>query len=316
MAGVYRGYWVSQGRSVRLYLADGKATGIMTAEIMNWTGHVLAAPRIRVEDAFARPELKRTGVYLLIGPDDEGSDLPKVYIGEGDEIGKRLYAHNKEKDFWDRFVAVTSKDMNLTKAHVRYLEAQLLNLLKTAKKAVIANKDLPRFDLLPEADISDMEAFLSEMQLVFPVIGVEVFKKPVNKLQQLGGAKTDVVKQSDVQFELKNSKAGICAFAREEAGEFIVEEGSTGALREAVSFNERLKIVRDEALQTGQIVKVNEHNFRLDQDIAFSSPSAAAVFLFGTSRNGRTDWIVKELGMNYGVWKDGIIERSLKSAYP
>ncbi|WP_394196355.1 GIY-YIG nuclease family protein [Litoreibacter albidus] len=108
-----------QGRSVKLYLVDGTATGILTAEIMNWTGHVLAAPRTRFEDAFSRDELKRTGVYFLFGPDDEGTDLGKVYVGEGDEIGKRLYQHNKDKPFWERFIAVTSKDMNLTKAHVR-----------------------------------------------------------------------------------------------------------------------------------------------------------------------------------------------------
>jgi hypothetical protein len=161
---------VSSGRSVRLYLADGKATGILTAEIMNWTGHVLAAPRTRFEGAFARPELKRTGVYLLIGTDDEGSDLPKVYVGEGDEIGKRLYSHNKEKDFWERFVAVTSKDMNLTKAHARYLEGRLLTLLKDAKKAKIENKDMPQFDLLPEADIADMEAFWRKSNWFFQLL--------------------------------------------------------------------------------------------------------------------------------------------------
>lgn len=150
---------MSVGRSVRLYLADGKATGILTAEIMNWTGHVLAAPRTRFEGVLSRPELKRTGIYLLIGPDDQGSDLPIVYVGEGDEVGKRLYSHYKEKDFWERFVAVTSKDMNLTKAHVRYLEGRMLALLADAKKAKIDNKGMPQFDLLPEADIADMETF-------------------------------------------------------------------------------------------------------------------------------------------------------------
>ena len=301
------------GRSVRLYLADGKATGILTAEIMNWTGHVLAAPRTRVEDAFARPELKRTGVYLLIGPDNEGTDLTKVYVGEGDEIGKRLYSHNKDKEFWDRFVAITSKDMNLTKAHVRYLEGRLLAVLKEAKKAKIENKDIPQFDLLPEADISDMETFLDEIQLVLPVIGVEVFRKPVSnsKLNNEVAAASN----EDVKFELSNPKAGIDAIAREDAGDFVVEEGSTGAIREAKSFNERNKAMRDEAFETGQIVKISELNFRLQQDISFNSPSAAAVFLYGTSRNGRTDWLVKGKPVNYGLWKDQVIEQKMHGNY-
>ncbi|MBK1618475.1 hypothetical protein CKO42_08495 [Lamprobacter modestohalophilus] len=33
------------GRSVRLFLVEGKSTGLITAEIMNWTGHVLTGPR-------------------------------------------------------------------------------------------------------------------------------------------------------------------------------------------------------------------------------------------------------------------------------
>lgn len=300
---------MSAGRSVRLYLADGKATGILTAEIMNWTGHVLAAPRTRFEGAFARDELKRTGIYLLIGPDDQGSDLLKVYVGEGDEIGKRLYTHNKEKDFWERFIAVTSKDMNLTKAHVRYLEGRLLTLLKDAKRAKIENKDMPQFSLLPEADIADMETFLEEIQLILPVVGVEVFRKPSSTKPILNeNSETAAI---EVKFELVNAKAGIVAQAREDAGDFIVEEGAIGALREAISFNDKIKSVRDDAIRTGQIIALDEKNFRVEQDISFGSPSAAAVFLFGTSRNGRTDWLVQGQGVNYGAWKDSMIDKSL-----
>lgn len=306
---------MSDGRSVKLFLVDGTATGILTAEIMNWTGHVVAAPRTRFEDAFARQELKRTGVYFLIGPDDEGSDLTKVYVGEGDEIGKRLYSHNKDKEFWERFVAVTSKDMNLTKAHVRYLEGRLLSLLKEAKRAKIENRDMPQFELLPEADISDMEAFLQEIQLVLPVIGVEAFRRP-NTSSFAFKTKHRIPEGEEdkkTRFLLSNSKAGIEAIAIEVAGEFVVQEGATGALREKASFPERTKSVRDEALETGRIVRIGSSQFRLEQDISFNSPSAASVFLFGTSRNGRTDWLVEGEIQDYGEWKSGIIDEKLTS---
>ena len=255
---------------------DGTATGILTAEIMNWTGHVLAAPRTRFEDAFSRDELKRTGIYFLVGSDDEGSELGKVYVGEGDEIGKRLYQHNKDKDFWERFIAVTSKDMNLTKAHVRYLEGRLLEILKSARKVKIANKDMPQFDLLPEADISDMESFLEEIQLVLPVIGEDFLRKPNSKLWSLSkaqeenpgthGAKNTLLANKEVTFSLSNERAGISAIAREEGGEFIILEGATGALRESASFNDRNRIAREEALETGRIEKCDERNFKLAQD--------------------------------------------------
>ena len=308
------------GRSVKLYLVDGTATGILTAEIMNWTGHVLAAPRTRIEDVLTRDELKRTGVYLLIGPDDQGTELLRVYVGEGDEIGKRLYSHNKDKDFWERFVAVTSKDMNLTKAHVRYLEGRLLAILSEAKKAVVDNKDMPQFDLLPEADISDMETFLREIQLVLPVIGVEFLRRPkVRSYRSAVDSRGDPTgveattsnspsSSDEVIFFLENKNASINATAREEEGEFIVLSGSVGSLKEKRSLNERNKIARDQAFETGRARKINDKNFVLDQDISFTSPSAASVFLFGTSRNGRTDWIVQSVGKSYGVWKDDKIK--------
>ncbi|MFC3569570.1 hypothetical protein, partial [Paracoccus simplex] len=99
---------MGKGRSVRLYLAEGSATGILTAEIINWTGHALAGPRTRLEVALKREEMFRTGVYLLYGDSLEG-DLPSVYVGEGDSIAARIriHAQDDEKDYWDRFVAIT-----------------------------------------------------------------------------------------------------------------------------------------------------------------------------------------------------------------
>lgn len=311
---------MTKGRSVKLYLVDGTASGILTAEIMNWTGHVLAAPRTRLEDVLPRSELKRTGVYFLYGSDDEGSDLGKVYIGEGDELGKRLYQHNKDKDFWERFIAVTSKDLNLTKAHVRYLEGRLLAILAAAKKVKIANKDMPTFDLLPEADISDMEAFLTEIQLVLPVVGAEFLKRPVEvsfskaELIQTGSNVATSTPLSVETFVLTNVQKGISARAREIDGEFVVLSGSIGSLNEKASFHEKLKATRDDAFETGLCSKTDDGTFRLNEDMAFSSPSAASVFLFGTSRNGRTDWTVDGSGVMYGAWKEGKIENKLAAA--
>jgi hypothetical protein len=304
------------GRSVRLYLVDGVATGILTAEIMNWTGHVLAAPRTRIESVLKRDELARTGVYFLVGPDDQGSGLDRVYVGEGDEIGKRLYQHNKEKDFWERFVAVTSKDMNLTKAHVRYLEGRLIGMLKSARKVAVENSNSPDFRLLPEADIADMEAFLEEIALILPVIG-STFLQSTSLQNKVGsdgvaasrdnsgldGDNGEPIKESPV-FTVVNKKAGISAHAIEMGGEFIVLSGSIGSIKERMSFHDKMKSIRDEAFASGRARKLDVDRFQLEQDIAFSSPSAAAVFLFGTSRNGRTDWVVDGQGQTYGEWKD------------
>jgi hypothetical protein len=291
---------VGKGRSVKLFLAEGSATGILTAEIINWTGHTLAAPRTRLDAALQRDELKRTGIYILYSDILLGDTL-SVYVGEGDNIASRLRSHSTDgdKDYWDRFVAVTSKDMNLTKAHVKYLEGRLIKLLMEAKKCELKNKTEPSFDRLPEADISDMESFLEELQLVLPVIGVDFFRKPhVQKAPPL----TDPEPQ--VKFVLEHLAKGINAKALEVDGEFVVLSGAIGSLNESVSFTDKIKDLRNQALNSGLAVRIDDKTFSLTQDLGFTSPSAAAVFLFGTARNGRADWLVEGTKSTYGAWSE------------
>ena len=59
-----------QGRSLELYFIDGRPDGMLTAEVFNWTGHVLMAPRTQIAEALQREEAGYTGVYLLLGERD------------------------------------------------------------------------------------------------------------------------------------------------------------------------------------------------------------------------------------------------------
>ena len=113
------------GRTVRLFLVDGTAGGLITAEIINWSGKVLAGPRTRLADLLRREEVARSGVYLLKGEDPEQPYKPIVYVGEGDSVAERLKLHDRDasKEFWDHTLVVVSKDENLTKGHIRISRA-------------------------------------------------------------------------------------------------------------------------------------------------------------------------------------------------
>lgn len=142
----------TEGRSIRLFLADGTPHGLIITEIINWTGKVLSVPRGRMTDLLARPEARRTGLYLLLGPDPDRSFGQLAYIGETDEIGQRLRYHlsSGKLDFFDRVAVIVSSDDNLTKAHVRYVESQLIRLARQANKVALANDREPDFQRLPE----------------------------------------------------------------------------------------------------------------------------------------------------------------------
>jgi len=103
------------GRSLELFFIDGRPDGILTAEVFNWTGHVLMTPRTRIADALNRTEAAYTGVYVLIG---ERDGEPLAYIGESDNIRDRIKNHDAKKDWWEQAVLITTAANNLNKAHV------------------------------------------------------------------------------------------------------------------------------------------------------------------------------------------------------
>ncbi|MFD1710408.1 GIY-YIG nuclease family protein [Ottowia flava] len=217
---------MATGRSIRLFLVDGTPNGLLTAEIMNWTGHVLTAPRSKLVELIKRPEVARTGIYFLGGPDPENQLLTRVYIGESDDISRRLQQHNRPeaqggKDFWERVCLVTSKDMNLTKAHAKYLESRLISLASGTGRCVVGNGTSHDYRALPESDLADMAFFLEQIRTVLPVLGFNFLHDAPKAIED-----QDKTPQVSPVFEMLLPRSGIEATAREIDGEFVVSKGA------------------------------------------------------------------------------------------
>jgi hypothetical protein len=117
----HKPYWI------RILFPDGDPDGLRTIEKSNWNGTGIIIPRTLLRESKQSPEFARTGVYVLVGPPEE-SGLPRIYVGEGDPIKPRLEQHAAKKDFWTSCIAFTSKDGNLNKAHVQFIESRLIEL--------------------------------------------------------------------------------------------------------------------------------------------------------------------------------------------
>jgi hypothetical protein len=286
------------GKTIRIFLADGEPTGILLAEISNWTGKVLVAPRSQLDQLSKREEVRRTGVYLLVGPDPDDSSRALAYIGEGDNVLKRLLRHNKNeaKDFWERTVVIVSKDENLTKSHVRYLESRLITLAHDAHRAKLTNDTAPDPIKLPEPDVADMEAFLAEVQMILPVLGFD-FTQPKPTV-----ATARPTSEVSPVFLLK--RVGVVARAQEIDGEFVVLSGST-MRKDTVSSGKAQVPKRNQLLADGILAASDDPKFLLlTEDVALASPSAAAGLLMGSSVNGRINWKVESTGQTYAEWQD------------
>jgi len=94
--------------TIKLFLPQGDPKRLRTAEISNWTGMAIAAPRTELDELLARQEAEKAGVYLLTGR-DPGANRPVVYIGEAEVLRVRLKQHTA-KDFWIQATLFFSKD--------------------------------------------------------------------------------------------------------------------------------------------------------------------------------------------------------------
>jgi hypothetical protein len=120
-----------RGLSMRFHLIDGTADGLLIVERAISTRQALACPRPRFRDAKSRPELKKPGVYLLLGEQDVDGRQP-LHIGEGAPALTRLEQHASKKLFWTSLVVFCAKDDSMHKAHAQHVEARLTALAKAA----------------------------------------------------------------------------------------------------------------------------------------------------------------------------------------
>lgn len=263
--------------SITIFLPEGDPDGIRTIEKSNWIGAGLVIPRALLNEAKGRKELSRTGVYVLVGPLEDS--LPRLYVGEGDPIKPRLEQHAAKKDFWTSCIAFTSKDENLNKAHVQYLESKLISTAAQAKRCVLDNVNGPALPSLSEADAADAEGFLSEIMLCFPVLGINAFT-------------TGAVIQKNAKW-LSLSAKGITAEGMESSEGFVVRAGS-GAVKNEVSSTPAYHRQLRAALLANGVLKAAGDGLEFTQDYVFPSPSFAASVIQGRPANGRLDWKTKD----------------------
>lgn len=264
----------ARGFSVRIFIPSGDPDGVRIVEKSNWTGQAIVFPRALFPEVRSRDVLQRAGVYILWGPGESGR-FPRVYVGEGDAMLPRLDSHHKAKDFWTHGVVFSSKDQNLNKAHVQYLEARLVALAADAKRCELDNGNVPQLPSLSEPDAADAEGYLADLLLCLPIVGVSVFDKP----------RTETARQ----IELFLSAKGVKARGYDGAEGFVVRAGSGAVREEAPSIHANYAEIRATLLESGVLVG-DDDAYRFTQDYSFDSPSMASGVVLGRSSNGRQEW--------------------------
>lgn len=274
------------GKTIRIFLIDGDPNGRMTCELSNWTGKAYKIPRIKIKECTDREDLFNTGVYLLFGKDENGTE--QVYIGEAETILTRLTQHLNQKDFWNETIVFVSKDDNLNKAHIKYLENRLFEIASSVKRYKIENTITPTQSSISESDKSEMEEFIENIRILVNALGHKLFEEKREN--------QNIANKPSQEFTLTNPRENASAIGIPTSEGFVVFKGSFFSTTTTPKIPVGLLKIREELIRTGKAVLVGE-NYQLTEDHLFNSPSQAAGVILGKSANGLTEWRINA-GLN------------------
>lgn len=264
------------GKTIKIFLIYGDPNGRMSCELSNWSGKAYKIPRINIKDCTDRDDLTSTGVYLLFGKDDEGKD--KVYIGEAESILKRLNQQLTQKDFWNEAIVFISKDENLNKAHIKYLENRLHDIAKSAKRYNVENFIIPTQSSISESDRAEMEEFIDNIKMLVNTLGHKLFDE-----------KREFKPKRKQETFYINAARGADGQGEPTSDGFLVFRNSKAAAAIVNSMTPSFITFRQKLIDEGVLVYKGEY-FEFSDDYIFSSPSTAAVIVMGRNANGLTEW--------------------------
>ena len=274
-------YATKYGKTIKLFLMDSDPEGRIICELSNWTGKAYRIPRGKVKDCSNREDLRSTTVYLLFGRPETSTDKAKVYIGEAENAYSRLVYHVSEKEFWNEAVVFISKDENLNKAHIKYLESRLFEIANMASRYEVQNSNIPTKSSISESDKAEMEEFIEYIKILINTMGFKVFEPLI---------KQELANSSNDEKLYINATRGANAKGKRTSDGFVVFRNSEIATDTVKSYREKgLNKLRDELIENEIIVKV-EDKLVFKSDYLFSSPSAAAMVIMGRSANGLLEW--------------------------
>lgn len=268
---------MAYGKSIELFLANGTADSLITAELSNWNGKAIKIPRIEVAEC-TRTDIKGAGVYFLFCKEEDDSD--SVYIGESEAVYDRLMQHirdygaEKEKFYWTTAVIFLGRDLN--KALIRYLEDRFVQIARDCKRYKVLTKNTYSKTVMKESQTAAMEEFIDNVRVLINALGYKVLEPTVQNT--LGSS------QDDEKLYLSMGNAKATGVVTTEG--FVLLAGAT--------VNEKTS---EKSLSKGAIALRKKHfnagkvkALTTTEDILFSSSSAAADFVTGYSVSGPANW--------------------------
>lgn len=282
----------TRGKSIQLFLMDGEASGRIKCTLANWTGVAFKIPRTELDKCKDCDDLKQSGVYFLFGTSDE-TGKGVVYIGQagarknGEGILNRLQEHkrNPEKDYWTEAIVFTTSNNSLGATEISYLENRFCNMALAANRYEVRNGNDPTHGNITEEKESEMEEFIDYAKVIMGTLGHKLFEPLGKPIVNVSESNINDAVQGAVGLHLARNikKVGrIEADGVQTTEGFVVLQGSHIA---SVDDNTIPAVIKERRKKAN----IDENGI-LQEDMLFTSPSYAAMFVIGKSANGLTSW--------------------------
>lgn len=271
---------MTYGKVIELFLVNGTADSLITAELSNWNGMAVKIPRVELSSC-NNDDITKPGVYFLFCKEDDGSD--SVYIGEAKNVQERLKQHvrdyqsEKETYYWNTAVIFVGRDLN--KAMIRYLENQFVQIARESKRYLVLTKNTYQNTVLKDSQKAVMEEFIDNVKTLINALGYKV-------LEPLVQADLQSRKIDDEVLYITSGSVNARGMVTSEG--FVVLSGTTVNETTAQSLSPGMLKLRKDLLDSTKV-----ENLTTIEDILFSSSSAAADFVLGYSASGPRSWKAK-----------------------
>lgn len=257
------------GKTVTTYLIDSDPKGTQYSFISNKICQMFVIPRSNLAYLNEQEKLQKPAFYILIGEDE--ATKPQAYIGETENFKKRVKDHDSKKAFWQKALVFVSKDEDMTKADVQYLEYLAIAEAKQSSSFVLnENKQIPKAPNLPEHQRDAMDEFFEDIKFLASFIGCGIFEISQPKEEHL--------------FYTKGRGCDAKGFYNSSG--FTVLKGSMIVNNCTQSFQWKEK--RGKMLK--EYATCNNGIWTMLSNKTFASPSTAAMFCLGRAVNGWTEW--------------------------
>ena len=265
-------------QTIQIFLPTGDPRGIRVAEITTRIVRVIEVPRSQLDEFLKMPEAQQVGVYFLMGELSEAG-LPRAYIGQSGNVGKRLTEQNKDKDFWNRALVVISLTNSMTQTHALFLEWFAIAKATEAGRYSLENGNTGSQPYTTSPLLADCHEIHETAGTLLATLGQPIFEPLTNAPTAKGSAELFYCKASGAE--------GVGEYTTEG---FVVHKGSRGRDVAVASFTNTSGQRLRSQLVTEGVMAAQDGILVFTRDHLFPSPSSASDVLMGVSSNGWDVW--------------------------